>query len=169
MIVGLHNGHDACISIMDNGIILGHWELERLTGKKHIAGWFHKNLIIDILIQKILPQLQATIQDIEFICLSSLEMENHWNMTELSQILKNANKVNNLSFEWKSKWRNKEIKFFAFLHHLNHMAYSYYTCPWNNAFIFAYDGKGDFGSTTCYGIGKENKLQFIFNVLLFLS
>ena len=49
-------------------------------------------------------------------------------------------------------------------HHMSHAASAYYPSPFNNAIIFTADGVGEWATTTI-GIGKENKINLLKEIL----
>lgn len=176
-IVGLHNGHDCGITVLENGKILYHWELERYVDRvKHFSGMHNKNIVVDFLRTTVLPTLGWRGKDIDAICLAGIYagwekhagwIPNMWSETEFCDIV--ANNAYKHSFSkpyvsWKADWDGSNIDFHAITHHVNHMAYSYYTSPFDESAVFAYDGCGDFSTTTTMGIGRGNKLSYINNL-----
>jgi len=167
-IISLHNGHDASVTAMQDGKILYHWELERHYEKRYIVGIYHANLLAETLIGYCLPKLGWTIKDVDAVCFAGLYNEEQWVNTEFSDIIRyiHYDSLDTPSVAWKAKWRGKEMQFFASLHHLNHLAYSYYTSPFTNSLLFGYDGMGDFNITTMYGIGTGSKIDCMNNFLV---
>lgn len=167
-IISLHNGHDASVTAMEDGRILYHWELERHYEKRYIVGIYHGNLLAETLVGYCLPKLGWTVKDIDAICFAGLYNEEQWSHTEFAPIIKDKHydALKTPSIQWKDQWRGREMRFFASLHHLNHMAYSYYTSPFDKALLFAYDGLGDFNITTMYGIGTGSEIECKHNFLV---
>ena len=176
-IVGLHNGHDCGITVLENGKIIYHWELERHVDRvKHFSGMHNKNIVVDFLRTIVLPTLGWRGKDIDAICLAGIYagwekhagwIPNMWSETEFCDIVANNAYKHSLSkpyVSWKADWDGCNIDFHAITHHVNHMAYSYYTSPFNESAVFAYDGCGDFSTTTTMGIGHGNKLSYINNL-----
>jgi len=170
LIISLHNGHDASVSVIRDGNIEYHCELERTMGVKHYAGQHNNNVVIDFLFVYVLPKLGIKIFDVDVLCLSSQHagwVGKMWKDTELVSIIgdRDYNRYDTLFLEWSSKWRKgHNLKFFTSLHHLNHMAYAYYTSPFDEALIFAYDGEGDFNMSTSYGVGYGNKIDKVSDI-----
>jgi carbamoyltransferase len=167
-IISLHNGHDASITAMQDGHILYHWELERHYEKRYIVGIYHGNLVAETLMGYCLPKLGWTLKDVDAICFAGLYNDEQWSHTEFASIIKDQsyNALERPCVEWKAQWRGKEMQFFASLHHLNHMAYSYYTSPFDKALLFAYDGMGDFNITTMYGTAAGSSIECKHNFLV---
>jgi carbamoyltransferase len=173
-IISLHNGHDASITAMEDGKVLYHWELERILNRKHLCGIDYQVSPIDgVLLEHCLPKLGWTTDDIDIIVLGG---QTEWKNTQFASIVK-AHKPNNYdnlyikdaiyenSFDrpwgsFKATWHGKERTFYAVTHHVSHMALAYYTSPFDSCLTFAYDGLGDYDSSTVWGYGRKGKLYY---------
>lgn len=168
-IISLHNGHDASVTAMDNGDILFHWELERHFNKKHFTGVYNGNTITEFLKCYALPLLGWDFEEIEIISLSGVYSKSTNGMYNGSDLFDCVKKKYGKSLQkpyeiWTSKFNKKNHQFFCSAHHVNHMAYSFYTSPFKESLLFAYDGCGDFNTTTTYGLGKNNKIEYLGNL-----
>ena len=168
-IISIHNGHDACITAIEDGEIIYHWELERNIYKvKHFAGFHNKNIVAEFLRCHVLPLLLW--DNVDYISLGSLYagwLGDCYKNSEFFSIIKDkyGESLSTPYVAWEAHWNKKSSqKFFANTHHVSHMAYSYYTSPFDEALLFAYDGEGDFNTTTTYGIGRSNKLEYTGNL-----
>jgi carbamoyltransferase len=168
-IISIHNGHDASVTAIENGKVIYHWELERHFNRvKHFAGFHNKNIVAEFLKCHALPLLNWKTDEIDYISLSSLYagwVGDCYENTEFPVNQKYSNSLEQPYILWQAEWdKNKSQKFFASTHHVNHMAYSYYTSPYDQALLFAYDGEGDFNTSSTYGIGVGNKLKYLGNL-----
>lgn len=157
-IISLMNGHDANITALENGNILGVWELERVLNKKHFCGVDERNEIAGVLYDHVLPKLGWTENDIDIVVFGG---KTEWTKTEFSNSVPQYN-----NFNKEEPWAEgaltlrggKKVRCFSVLHHVNHMAYAYYTSPFSSSMIFSYDGVGD-GTSSMFGIGFKNHLK----------
>ena len=174
-IISIHNGHDACITAIENGEIIYHWELERNIYLKHLAGLYNKNIVAEFLRCHVLPLLLW--DKVDYISLGSIYAGwagDCYKNSEFDSIVKYGKSLSTPYVMWDANWdatirrdfgdKRSSQKFFANVHHVNHMAYSYYTSPFDEALLFAYDGEGDFNTTTTYGIGRSNRLEYAGNL-----
>lgn len=178
-IIGLHNGHDASICAFEDGEMLYYWELERVVNKKHLCGIdYSRSPITDILFDKCLPQLCWGLEDVDYIVLGG---QTEWLNTELAEIVgtnfdtkkadsKNPtnprynNDCNKPWGQWEAEWHGIQCKFIAVMHHVSHMALAYFTSNFKDGCLtFAYDGLGDFDTSTVAGVGIGNKLHYLVN------
>ena len=164
--LALHNGHDASVTAFEDGKIVMHLELERIFGIKHLAGVAAGNAVVDTL-DLLLLKLEWSLKDIKAIIFCGLrDWGGDWTNTEFAQATKNraySNDINKPYVKWSHQWRGLEMEFLGITHHVNHMAYSYYTSPFSESVLFAIDGKGDFGINSTYGIGKGSALKYMGN------
>jgi carbamoyltransferase len=169
-IISLHNGHDASITALEDGKILYHWELERHFNRaKHFAGMHNENIIAEFLRCHALPILAWNVEEIDIISLGAVyagSLGEAYKTSEFhSCVQKKYGKSLKKPYEiWEATWGKKNQKFFCSAHHVNHMSYSFYTSPFKESLIFAYDGEGDFNTTTTYGLGKEKKIEYLGNL-----
>lgn len=157
-IISLHNGHDASITALQDGEILGHWELERVLNIKHFCGVDHGDEIFTTLVNHVLPKLKWSIDDIDYIAFAGCT---EWKRTTFYGSVPLYDKFDKDKPYALGKMillGNREIPCISIAHHVNHMAYAYYTSPFVNSMIFTWDGIGD-GTSTMSGYGKANKLN----------
>jgi carbamoyltransferase len=162
----LHNGHDASVTAFEDGEIVMHFELERHFGVKHLAGVEFGNAVGDA-ITLLLSKLNWSLVDIKAILFCGLrDWGGNWTRTEFHQVTKDrvySKEIDKPYLIWSSNWRGLPMTFVGITHHVNHMAYAYYTSPFEKSIIFAIDGKGDFGINCTYGTGCGSKLNYLGN------
>jgi carbamoyltransferase len=155
----MHNGHDANITVLEDGVILKHLELERYFNKKNFAGVAHNNEIGEVLHDHLLPQLGWKPSDIDIIGFTSMTgWGGNWGATEFGSMILRPYELGEQHIEWEANYRGKKIKCVGVNHHMSHMSAAYYTSPFSEAFVFAYDGEGDHSINTTYGHGLGNKI-----------
>lgn len=161
--LALHNGHDASVTAFYEGEIVMHLELERIFGIKHLAGVDFGNGVVNAL-DSMLSKLGWMQRDLEAIVFCGLrDWGGNWTNTEFAQATKGrtySREIDRPYVTWSYKWRGMDMKFVGITHHVNHMAYSYYTSPFTESVLFAIDGKGDFGINSTYGIGRGSRLEY---------
>lgn len=162
----LHNGHDSSVTAFDDGNIIMHFELERHFGIKHLPGVDFGNAIGDV-VDLLLQKLNWKNEDISSIIFCGLQdWGGNWTNTEFKNIVKDRTYSKALTSPytiWHSYWRGFLREFVGITHHVNHMAYSYYTSPYTKSILFSIDGKGDFGINCTYGIGNESRIDYLGN------
>lgn len=172
-IICLHNGHDASIGAFEDGEMLHYWELERVLNIKHLCGINYSNSpLIDTLFNHCLPMVGWDLDDVDYFVLGG---QTEFYNTELKHLLpqnRNSRTPNNARYfndyekpyeVFEGEWRGKMRKFVAVMHHVSHMALAYYTSPFDKCLVFAYDGLGDFDTSTIGGIGDNGKLHYKWN------
>ena len=82
-----------------------------------------------------------------------------WAKEKLFQKQNIFNELKNIDSDYKDK---NKIKFIE--HHLSHAASAYYPSPFKDAIILTADGVGEWATTTI-GIGKDNKLNLIKEII----
>lgn len=173
-LIALHNGHDASITAMEDGVVLFHWELERILNMKHFCGLDAKHYIFEVLETHCLPKLGWTMDNIEVFVLGG---QGEWSGSPLDNVVPTVrnddttfdfplydNEYDMPYADFREEWRGKERRFILVTHHVSHMAYAYYTSPHDEALVMAYDGIGDYNTTTTFGIGRDGKLEYIANL-----
>lgn len=161
-IISLSNGHDASITAFENGEILGHWELERVLNIKHFCGVDHGNEIAGVLYDHVLPRLGWEVSDIDAVVFAG---KSEWKKTEFHTFVPQYEDHDN-----KKPWSYGTLELrgeiirpcYSVVHHVNHMAYAYFTSPYTSSLLFSYDGIGD-GTSTMAGKGHHNKLKVTHN------
>lgn len=162
----LHNGHDSSVTAFQDGEIIMHFELERHFGIKHLPGVDFGNAVgetIDLLLNK----LNWNSEDIDAIIFCGLrDWGGNWTNTEFKDIVKDhiySRNPDDPYVIWSTDWRGISRTFVGITHHVNHMAYSYYTSPFTNSILFSIDGQGDFGINCTYGIGSKSRINYLGN------
>jgi carbamoyltransferase len=162
----MHNGHDSSVTAFEDGKIVLHMELERHFGIKHLPGVDFGNAVGETL-DFSLSKLGWRHEDIDSVIFCGLrDWGGNWTNTEFAEVTKNRvylNKIDQPCVTWSHWWRGLAMKFVGITHHVNHMAYSYYTSPFTDSVLFAIDGKGDFGINSTYGIGSGSAMKYLGN------
>lgn len=162
----LHNGHDSSVTAFSDSDVVMHFELERHFGIKHLPGVDFGNAIGEV-IDLLLKKLNWKNEDINSIIFCGLrDWGGNWKNTEFKNIVKDHmyfRNPDNPYTAWSADWRGFRREFVGITHHVNHMAYSYYTSPFTNSLLFSIDGKGDFGINCTYGIGRESSIVYLGN------
>ena len=163
-ILGIACGyHDSAAALIKNGKVLGAVEEERFTGIKHDSS-FPINTI-----NWLFSEFKIQPDDVEAICFyenPNLKIDRIEKSTSRGGLL-NILKRNKIISRNKSEYKNLEenlnsiagvdTKIIFNDHHLSHVAYSYYTSPFNKATILSVDGVGEWETTSMY-YGEGNKL-----------
>ena len=167
-ILGISCGfHDSAACLLRNGKVVSACEEERFTGIKHDFSFPHNT------INWILESNSITKEDIDVICFYESPQE------KLDRIQKSTSKKPKRWYEtfsnkntilerneesYKSllkdieKIKGKKTKISFSTHHSSHLAYSYYTSPFDSSAILSVDGVGEW-KTTSLGVGKDNKIK----------
>ena len=164
-ILGISCGyHDSSACLIKDGKILSACEEERFTGIKHDNSFPFKTL------EWIYRTNSITNDDIEAICFyenpdlkldrieNSVKKGGWRNYFKQNKIIKNNKKwyqelQNNLN-----SFKGKDTKIIFGNHHLSHLAYSYYTSPFDKSAIISVDGVGEW-STTSLGVGNNIEIK----------
>lgn len=167
-LIAMHNGHDASITAMEDGEVLYHWELERILNIKHFCGLDAPNYIFEVLEAHCLPRLGWSLDDIDTFVLGG---QTEWEKSKFSSIVPYTpeypvyeNDYDRPYADFQATWEGKERRFILVTHHVSHMAYAYYTGPHAEAMLLAYDGVGDFNTTTTIGYGEAGKIKYLANM-----
>jgi len=126
--MGIYNGHNAAICIMQDSKIILNWELERWSRIKHDYGFNGKFL------QASLDRLNISWDDIDVILTNR---QDGGRAAPWHAIIPSTNVDWHISFLIDGK------KAYAVNHHLAHVASAYYTSPFDIATIVTQDGGGD--------------------------
>ena len=162
-ILGIACGyHDSSAALIKDGRVLGAVEEERFTGIKHDSS-FPVNTIKWLLdYNKIQPE------DIEVVCFYDDPKKKLDRIKEstkrggLTNILKRNSIISNNKKEFKEienniyKYTHKDVKIVWGDHHLSHVAYSYYTSPYDKAGVVSVDGVGEWETTSLYYVENNN-------------
>ena len=169
--------HDSAAAYIDNGKIINAVQEERFTRIKHDNSFPKQS------INFILKENKLSLNDIDYIVfyekpflkferLLETYLDNSpfgitsfyksmpiWAKEKLFQKQNIFNELKNIDSDYKEK---NKIKFIE--HHLSHAASAYYPSPFNDAIILTADGVGEWATTTI-GIGKDNKLNLIKEII----
>ncbi len=168
-ILSLHNSLEASVVLYINGKIVSALSEERFNRKKNYHGFPFRSL------DYTLKKFNLKFKDIDFVLYGiidniepDIEIRGKINL-KLKKTEKKYHKRFNDRIKTEIKWNKfhiNEIKKFAqkknFLnklvlldHHECHAASAYFCSPFKNSYIFTFDGKGGFRSSTIY-IGEKN-------------
>jgi carbamoyltransferase len=156
--LGLSGGHDANWCIFKDGKMLGAFEKERFTRKRHASGY-----VMD-LVDTSLKKLEISINDVNLIV--TTEHNHKGTETGLEFIDK---KTYTLPDEWVEGTAilfGRKVPYISIPHHLCHAAYSYYTSGEDESAVITWDGGGDFYTVDAYtstsiSLWKNRKLQWL--------
>ena len=162
-ILGISCGyHDSAAALIKNGEVVGAVEEERFTGIKHDSS-FPINTI-----KWLLEENGITAENIDTVCFyenpkikldrisQSTKRGGIFREVHRQQILhRNKKDYKNVESEIKTLFPNSNI--FYSEHHLSHLAYSYYTSPYERAMIVSVDGVGEWESAVI-AYGEENRI-----------
>ena len=169
--------HDSAAAYIYNGKIINAVQEERFTRIKHDSSFPKKS------INFILKENKLSLNDIDYIVfyekpflkferLIETYLDNSpfgvssfyksmpiWAKEKLFQKQNIFTELKNIDSEYKDK---NKIKFIE--HHLSHAASAYYPSPFKDAIILTADGVGEWATTTI-GIGKDNKLNLLKEII----
>jgi len=163
-ILGISCGyHDSAAALIKDGKVLGAVEEERFTGIKHDSSFPIET------IKWLYSEFKVSKDDIEAICFyenPSLKLDRIENSTKRGGLV-NYFKRNKIISRNKEEYKKlsttlnaitgKNTKIIYGDHHLSHVAYSYYTSPFDKATILSVDGVGEWETTSMY-YGEGNLL-----------
>ena len=162
-ILGISSGyHDSAAALIKNGEVIGACEEERFTGIKHDSS-FPTNTI-----NWLLETEKITKDDIEVVCFyenpklkidrieKSTKRGGFFREVHRQEIIyRNKQEYKKVEKEIKKQFPNSTV--FYSEHHLSHLAYAYYTSPYERAMIVSVDGVGEW-ETTAIAYGDENRI-----------
>jgi len=154
-ILGISCGyHDSAASLIKDGKVLGACEEERFTGIKHDSS-FPINTI-----NWLVSEFKITPNDLEAVCfyenpklkldrIETSTKKGGWKnfFTRLKIISKNK-KVYKDTISQLETLRGNKTQLIYCDHHLSHLAYSYYTSPFNESALLSVDGVGEWETTS---------------------
>ena len=162
-ILGISCGyHDSAAALIKNGQVIGACEEERFTGIKHDSS-FPKNTI-----NWLLENEKITTNDISTVCFyenPKLKLNRISESTKKGGIFRELNRQQ-IIYRNKKDYKEveKEIKklftqseIFYCEHHLSHLAYSFFTSPYERSIIISVDGVGEW-ETAVIAYGEENRI-----------
>ena len=169
-ILGIACGyHDSSACLVKDGKVLGAVEEERFTGIKHDASfptnaiqWLYKEFKIT----------GAEVSVVSFYENPTLKLERIEETTKRGGLLQYF-KRNAILKENKQNYKETERKLYEITnddiilaygdHHLSHLAYSYYTSPFDRTAILSVDGVGEW-ETTVLAFAENNKITKVQNI-----
>lgn len=158
VVLGICGGHDANWCIFKDGKLLGAFEKERFTRKRHDDGY-----IMD-LVDKSLDRLGIGYDEVSLIATSEA------NFKGTDPGLKYINKrIYDDPDQWvvmQVEYHGRILPCYAVPHHLCHAAYSFYTSNKTESVVLTWDGGGDFYTTNAYtstsiSYWKDKKLKWL--------
>ena len=156
-ILGISCGyHDSAASLLLNGKVLSAVEEERFTGIKHDYSYPTHS------IKWILDKNGISEKDISYICFYEDSSDKIDRVKKTSSLLSNktqkTRKYYKELFDTIRKQFGIDVVLVEGNHHLSHIAYSYYTSPFNEAVILSVDGVGEW-ETTSIAVASKNKIK----------
>ena len=103
--------------------------------------------------------LETYLDNVPFGLKSFLKSMPIWAKEKLFQKQNIFEELKNIDQNFKDKSKLKFVE-----HHVSHAASAYYPSPFNDAIIFTADGVGEWATTTI-GIGKENKIDLLKEII----
>ena len=169
--------HDSAAALLIDGEIINAVQEERFTRKKHDSN-FPKNSIKFILKEnkinlneidyivfyekpflKFERLLETYLDNIPFGLKSFNKSMPIWAKEKLFQKQNIYRELKEIDDNFKDKSKLKFVE-----HHVSHAASAYYPSPFDSAIIFTADGVGEWATTTV-GIGKENKINLLKEII----
>ena len=162
-ILGISCGyHDSAAALIKNGEVVGAVEEERFTGIKHDASYPTNT------INWLLENEKINSNDIDVVAFyedPSLKLDRIKSTTKspglfkkvTGQTILNRNKQQYKTIEKQIKKQFPSAKNYYSQHHLSHLAYSYYTSPFDKSIIVSVDGVGEW-ETTVIAYGEKNRI-----------
>ena len=169
--------HDSAAALVVDGEIDSAVQEERFTRIKHDSNFpvnsikyiLKKNKIklneIDYIVfyekpfLKFERLLETYLDNVPFGLKSFLKSMPIWAKEKLFQKQNIFKELKNIDQNFKDKSKLKFVE-----HHVSHAASAYYPSPFNDAIIFTADGVGEWATTTI-GIGKENKIDLLKEII----
>jgi len=163
-ILGISCGyHDSAAALIHNGKVLGAVEEERFTGIKHDSSFPIET------IKWLYSEFKINKDDVEAICFyenpqlkidrikKSTKRGGLLNYFKRKKIISRNKKEYDKLYKTLNSIKGKDTKIVFGDHHLSHIAYSYYTSPFDKATILSVDGVGEWETTSMY-YGEGNSL-----------
>ena len=168
-VLGISCGyHDSAAALVRDGKVLGACEEERFTGIKHDSS-FPTNTI-----EWLMETYNIRPENLHAICFYENPKEKLDRIEK--SIKKKPKKWYDIIYNNRKSILNRNIKSYKDIenkikkpcgkntevyysdHHQSHLAYSYYTSPFQHSAILSVDGVGEW-ETTCLGLGTVNTVQ----------
>ena len=154
-ILGISCGyHDSAASLIKDGKVLGACEEERFTGIKHDSS-FPINTI-----NWLVEEFKIKPNDLKAVCfyenpelkldrIETSTKKGGWkNFFNRLKIISRNKKVYKDTISQLETLRGSETQLIYCDHHLSHLAYSYYTSPFNESALLSVDGVGEWETTS---------------------
>ena len=154
-ILGISCGyHDSAASLIKDGKVLGACEEERFTGIKHDSS-FPINTI-----NWLVGEFKIKPNDLKAVCfyenpelkldrIETSTKKGGWkNFFNRLKIISRNKKVYKDTISQLETLRGSETQLIYCDHHLSHLAYSYYTSPFNESALLSVDGVGEWETTS---------------------
>ena len=154
-ILGISCGyHDSAASLIKDGKVLGACEEERFTGIKHDSS-FPINTI-----NWLVGEFKIKPNDLKAVCfyenpelkldrIEKKKKKGGWkNFFNRLKIISRNKKVYKDTISQLETLRGSETQLIYCDHHLSHLAYSYYTSPFNESALLSVDGVGEWETTS---------------------
>lgn len=164
LILSIYGGHDAAVSIVDDGKVVFNLELERYTRKKHDYG------VSDEFVAFCLSKAGLSIRDIDYVATNSgltqwLERSGEKLFPNgLPPCLPHTPRLDSRSTlqPFETDLLGTQLKAYAVQHHLAHAAGAMFTAPFpaHDMVTVTYDGWGD-GSNLSVCLQANNKFYFM--------
>jgi carbamoyltransferase len=142
LVLGITGGHDANWCLVRDGVLLGAFEKERFSRKRHDTG------DVVALIPPTLERLGLSTRDIDLIATS----EPVWRQTGPG-----LRRISGRTYRTPSAWEHQLVEVFDRIlpcvsvpHHLAHAAYARYTGTADETAVITWDGGGDFYTEDAY-------------------
>lgn len=124
--VGIHIGHDRSVSVVENGVLIGHLAEERLDRNKHSRSVAFPRRSLDVLLRSLgcsLGEVAAFGITYAFVDMNTLGA--------------------NLAEDFRAEFHLPNAEVFCMGHHLAHAYSTFFTSPFREAAILVADGAGD--------------------------
>ena len=154
-ILGISCGyHDSAASLIKDGKVLGACEEERFTGIKHDSS-FPINTI-----NWLIEEFKITPNDLDAVCfyenpklkldrIETSTKKGGWkNFFSRLKIISRNKKAYKDTISQLESLRGSKTQLIYCDHHLSHLAYSYYTSPFNESALLSVDGVGEWETTS---------------------
>lgn len=170
-VLGISCGyHDSAACLIKDGVVLGACEEERFTGLKHDNSFPHNT------IQWLLNTNKISKEELEAICFyenPELKLDRIGKSTKrggLFNYFKRKKIISNNENNYKQLlkeldlYKGKNTKIIYNDHHNSHVAYSYFTSPFEESAILSVDGVGEWETTSLY-YGQKSTLKRLDSII----
>lgn len=158
------------ISLFEDGECIYHLELERLYNIKHYGDFVNGKdsremyeSLLPTFFDHVLPTVGWSLDEIDAICIDTIQwFMNLYPDPALRDCLGRlyySTDPRHAHDRTRRHYAGRDRDFFVTMHHVAHEAYAYYTGPFDDALIVAYDGIGEFDINTSWAVGEGNRLR----------